>query len=165
MVQNYRLFSYGLLNVVIVVMIVAGASLAIAEEGYGEDDFNPIRLVLTVDQSGKPFIYVNPSRAKLWRATPGRPWMIFWTAANSSPYQDVYWEIRHDPGDDAESVNYFGDFDIPCGENFLATEPISKPEIEKAQWRFRVTAYACYDGVKGPKKAEFNAAPRILWKD
>jgi hypothetical protein len=164
-VQNARRNRLVAVMVAASVIILAGAGVPVrAEDAITVDDFTSVRLVLTVDHAGHPFVYVNPARAKLWRDKPGRPWMTRWSAANSSPYSELYWEIRHQPAPDGGSQNYLGDFDIECGQRLLDVKP-SVPEVEGASWQFEVAVYSCVDGAKGPLKATFNGKPKIVWKN
>jgi hypothetical protein len=61
--------------------------------------------------------------------------------------------------------DYFGAIDIDCGERSMVVAPTTRPSSEGAEWPFAVTAYACFDGVKGPQKAISVVDPRVIWKD
>ena len=124
-----------------------------------------VRIILMVERSGKLVVNVTPSRAKLWRDNAGRPSELLFKVFNHSPYSEVFWEVRFDEDSKVASEDYFGAVDIACGERSLVVAPAALPSTEGAEWPFAVTAYACFDGVKGPQKALSVVDPRVVWKD
>jgi hypothetical protein len=118
-----------------------------------------------VERSGNLVVNVTPSRAKLWRDNAQRPSELLFKVFNHSPYSEVFWEVRFDEDSKVASEDYFGAVDIACGERSLVVTPANLPSTEGAEWPFAVTAYACFDGVKGPQKAVSVVKPRVVWKD
>jgi hypothetical protein len=86
-----------------------------------------------------------------------------WQTVNESSHNQLFWELRYDPGKGGGTANYFGDVDIECGTTAIKVQPDKKPDFPYAQWPYTVTVYACVDGVKGQELA--NIDPRIVWRD
>jgi hypothetical protein len=68
--------------------------LAVPREAAEKD--SRILLTLPVDVTGQTMVKVQPRDAKLWRNDPQKPQQVRWWTVNSTQYNQVYWEIRHD---------------------------------------------------------------------
>lgn len=140
--------------------VIAGLMIAGTAEAADTKD---VKLTLTVSSAGTATITVDPEDAKIWRNKPNKPKKVNWQTVNESSHNQLFWELRYDPGKGGGTANYFGDVDIACGETEKKVQPDKKPDFPYAQWPYSVTAYSCVDGVKGDQLADVD--PRIVWKD
>ena len=147
------------LAVAVVLAVLSGGLVGSAHAG----DSKLVRLKLLTEPSGRPLIMVDPPHAKIWRNNPDKPEKVNWSTVNHGPYNELFWELRFDPSKAGSSANYFGDVDIECGVTEIVVQPDIKPDSANAEWPYRLTVYACADGVKGQHVATVNA--RIVWKD
>jgi hypothetical protein len=145
-------------------LIVAIAAVALVAAGTAQAaDKTDVELTLTVDDAGNAAISVDPESAQIWRNKPDKPKKVYWYTANESSYDELYWELRYDPGKGGGTANYFGDVDIECGKDSIKVQPDKKPDAPYAEWPYSVSVYSCVDGAKGDMLAEVD--PRIVWKD
>jgi hypothetical protein len=126
-------------------------------------DKTEIQLRLRIERTGRPTIIVNPPEARIWRSKPDKPKKVEWYTVNNTPYTDIFWELRYEPSKGGGTANYFGDVDLECGVTRKKVQPDKKPDFPNAQWPYKVSVYACVDGVKGQELATVD--PRIVWKD
>ena len=139
-------------------------AIALVTAGTGEAaDKTDVELKITVDDAGNAAISVDPESAQIWRNKPDKPKKVYWYTANESSYDELYWELRYDPGKGGGTANYFGDVDIECGKDSIKVQPDKKPDAPYAEWPYSVTVYSCIDGARGDMLAEVD--PRIVWKD
>jgi hypothetical protein len=147
------------------IMVLVGIQPAYAAESGDAPRNAVVRIILMVERTGNLVVNVTPSRAKLWRDNAEKPSGLLFKVFNHSPYSEVFWEVRFDEDSKVASEDYLGAIDIACGERSLVVAPENLPSTEGAEWPFAVTAYACFDGVKGPQKAISVVDPRVVWKD
>lgn len=160
MQQRFRFAPVTLALVIAVVLVTSGGPMAgFAHAGENKE----VKLVVVTGLDGRQVITAVPPHAKIWRNKPNKPKKITWKTGNNSPYDEIYWELRYDPGKGGGSENYFGDVDIACGETAKKVQPDKKPDFPYAQWPYSVTVYACHDGVKAQEIATID--PRIIWQD
>ena len=145
----------------IVLALIVLAALA-AGSAHAADKTD-VQLTLMDDGSGALAISVDPENAQIWRNKPDKPKKVYWYTANESSYDELYWELRYDPGKGGGTANYFGAVDIECGKDSIKVQPDKKPDEPYAEWPYSVTVYSCVDGERGDMLAEVD--PRIVWKD
>jgi hypothetical protein len=126
-------------------------------------DKKDVKLTLNVSSAGTASIAVDPEDVQIWRNKPNKPKKVYWKTVNNSSHDQLFWELRYDPGKGGGTANYFGDVDIECGTTSIKVQPDKKPAFPYAQWPYSVAVYVCVDGAKGDLLAEVD--PRIVWKD
>jgi hypothetical protein len=126
-------------------------------------DQTEIQLTLTLDRRGDIIVKVNPTEAKIWRKKPDKPKKVYWWTVNTTPFDDLFWELRYDPSKGGGTANYFGDVDIECGVPNIKVQPDKTPDFPNAEWPYAVSVYACVDGEKAQKLGTVD--PRIVWRD
>ena len=103
--------------------VIAGLMIAGTAEAADKKD---VKLTLTVSSAGTATITVNPEDAKIWRNKPNKPKKVYWQTVNESSHNQLFWELRYDPGKGGGTANYFGDVDIECGKTAIKVQPIEK---------------------------------------
>ena len=147
------------LSLIVAIAIVALVATGTAEAAEKTD----VQLTLMDDGSGALAISVDPENAQIWRNQPDKPKKVYWYTANETSYDELYWELRYDPGKGGGTADYFGAVDIECGKDSIKVQPDKKPDAPNAEWPYSVTVYSCVDGARGDLLAEVD--PRIVWKD
>jgi hypothetical protein len=145
-------------------VVSVGPWTGVAEAG-DKESFSLVRLRLSVQRSGMFFVNGAPGHAKLWRQTEGKPAIIRWETWNGSPYEELYWEIRFNSDDAKATENFFGDVDVPCGEDTVDIRVKKKPDVANAEWPYTATVFACQEGAKAVEVASMAKGLRIIWKD
>lgn len=140
--------------------VIAGLMIAGTAEAADEKD---VKLTLPVSSAGPATITVDPEDAEIRRNKPNKPKKVYWHTVNESSHDQLFWELRYDPGKGGGTANYFGDVDIECGKTAIKVQPDKKPDFPYPQWPSSVTVYACADGIKAQKVAAVD--PRTIWKD
>lgn len=144
----------------VTMLVFCGGLTANSAAGADKKD---VTLTFTVDSAGASKVTVHPETAEVWRNKPDKPKKVNWVAVNNSPYSELFWELRYEPGKGGASENYFGNVDLACGKTEIKVQPDKKPAIASAQWPYSISVFTCVDGAKGEKLAEVD--PRIVWKD
>jgi len=126
-------------------------------------DQTEIQLALSLDLKGNAVVKVVPSQAKIWRKKPDKPKKVYWWTVNTTPYEELFWELRYDPSKGGGTADYFGDVDIECGTESIKVQPDKTPDFPYAEWPYSVSVYACANGEKAQKLGTVD--PRIVWKD
>jgi len=147
---------------VVAVAVLVAFSGPLTGSAFAKDK-TEIELRLRLEMSGRLVILVNPPEARIWRNKPDKPKKVEWYTVNNTPFTVTFWELRYEPSKGGGTANYFGDVDLECGVARKTVQPDKKPDFPNAQWPYKVTVYACVDGVKAQELATLD--PRIVWKD
>ena len=80
---------------------------------------------------------------------------------DNDQYDELYWEIRWDDGKPAASRDYFGDVNIPCGDNMHKAKP-TEPTSANTSWPYSLDVWECVDGEKSAESL-CKVDPLIDW--
>jgi hypothetical protein len=140
------------------VMITAAPAIVSADP----PDAREVTLQVAVNADGGCSITVIPEIGVIEHGNNAKIKKVYWVALPNDQHPQLFWELRWDPDKGGASENYFGNVDLACGIDNIKVQP-DKPKIDKAEWPYAVTVFACVDGMKSDQLCTVD--PRIRWEN